>query len=114
MNSGHIWKKTADNADAPFGRAARRCFAFGETCFAAALELLKIIVKPNTTPKRLRSRSRLKGATATRCATEGSICVICGFFPSVSAVVRNTQLSNLGVTPICQNNSIYKHGVEEL
>ena len=31
--------KTADNADASFGRAARRCFAFGKTCFAAALEL---------------------------------------------------------------------------
>jgi len=29
--------KTADNADAGYACATSRCFAFGKTCFAAAL-----------------------------------------------------------------------------
>jgi hypothetical protein len=32
--------ENADNADAGFACATSRCFAFGKTCFAVALELL--------------------------------------------------------------------------
>ena len=65
--------KIADNADAPFGRAARRCFACGKTCFAAALELPERFQRHKATPKRLRSRLRPTGATATRCAPKAHL-----------------------------------------
>ena len=46
----------------PNGRAARRCFACGKTCFAAALELPKLLSK---------SKSNVKAA-AKQVATERS------------------------------------------
>ena len=48
---GHM-KKTADNADAAFGCAARRCHSLSlVTCFAAALELPKLFSKAKSNAK---------------------------------------------------------------
>ena len=38
-SSGHPWEKTLITLMLANARAARRCFACGKTCFAAALEL---------------------------------------------------------------------------
>ena len=55
-------KKTADNADAAFGCAARRCLRYAQTCFAAALELPKLFSK---------SKSNAKAAAKQVRATRG-------------------------------------------
>ena len=75
-------KKNTDHTDAGVPPAATRRSRLTASCCRSRFGVaLKIGQAPIAAPKRLRSRS--PKATATSCASEASICVICGFSESI-------------------------------
>ena len=92
-----IWKKTADNADAAFGCATRRCRSLTfATCFAAALALPKNIAHLfSAAPKRLRSRfCRRQNSDELRAEGASALSAV---FPHLSKAY-NTFILNLSET----------------
>ena len=93
--SVRIWKRTQTTQTRAFrpqqrvALASPRLASCSRSRFGVAL---KISQSPIAAPKRLRSRS--PKATATSCASEASICVICGF-PNQSGDVASPSFKSL-------------------